>query len=95
MVLWSRASDRLFHSRSWDDSGFSVVYCLASGDTHLLESLSLDVLNLIQSSPQTAESLALSFSESVSAEDDDDILEFVELTLLKLSEVGLDVRHSL
>jgi len=95
LVLWSRASDGFFHSRSWDDSGFAVVYCPASGDTHLLESLSLDLLNLIPSLPQTAESLAVAFSPFVPADDHDDIREFVELTLLKFSEVGLVVSHSL
>ena len=89
MVLWYPVSDDSFHFRSWDDDGFAVVYIVDNGDTHLIESMALELLRLIQVSPRTAESMATSLADIFSSEEYDAILDSVNLTLFKLLDVGL------
>lgn len=91
MVLWSPVSEVHFQSQYWEDDGCAVVYVAANGNTHLVEPLALELLHLIQvtPSPSTAESLAVSLTEFIVAEEHDQILEYVEATLLKLLDVGL------
>ena len=88
-MLWSCVSEDSFCFRIWDKDEFAVVYIVANGDTHLVDLLALELLRLIQISPRTAESLALSLTEFNPGEEDDMALQSVEETLLRLLDVGL------
>ena len=55
-VIWRLApGQRLLH-RCWD--GECVIYNDLSGDTHLLDDFTFDLLRLLQAMPQTALALA-------------------------------------
>ena len=57
-VIWRLApGQRLLH-RCWD--GECVIYNDLSGDTHLLDEFTIELLRLLQAVPQTAPSLAVS-----------------------------------
>lgn len=89
-ALWwvPRAADFLL--RDWDADG--VLYDIASGDTHRLGALHLELLELLQQQPQAAErladSLAADLPEHLSPEMQRQLIEdaLAELVTLGLIE---------
>ena len=86
---WFPVSQAQFDIRSWDGEDHAVVYVVANGDTHLLDSLALELLRLIQVSPGSKERLADRFAELLPSEAYDTVLTYVEATLHRLLDVGL------
>ena len=78
----------LFHG--WEDEEFAVVYVPASGDTHMIELLALELLRLIQADPsRTSEQLAASLAVLLETELSVSLHESVDAALQKLADVGL------
>jgi len=49
--LWQSASAGELRFRSWGEDDLTVVYNTASGDTHLIDSSDVDILQRLQASP--------------------------------------------
>lgn len=85
---WSSLSNGALQFRIWDDE-LSVVYNVATGDTHLISSIDVELLQRLSKSPCTTETLAGElvglFSEAKHAV----VVEFLDATLLQLQTVGL------
>lgn len=74
---------------SWEDDDLAVAYDKVSGDTHLIESLAIKILQLIEKTPASAEAIAQELADRFSADDQEKIPEFISATLLQLRDVGL------
>ena len=74
---------REFHCADWPDG--SVIYDLASGDTHQLSPAAAHILNLIQATPHSLHTLAASDSSPP----DPDALSAVEAIVVALTDLGL------
>lgn len=81
--------------RMWADEEFAVVYSEMSGDTHLLDSFSLEVLNCLGMEPKTARKLEGELSSLIALEDQERLPSFVESSLLQLQSVDLVTATSL
>lgn len=93
--MWSLAFPETLSFRSWSDEDLSVVYNTLSGDTHLVESPGLEILQLLTESPRSAESLASALSSLFQDQEPDRLVQYIGATLLRLKEVGLitDTSH--
>lgn len=93
--MWSLAFPETLSFRSWSDEDLSVVYNTLSGDTHLVESPGLEILQLLTESPRSAESLASALSSLFQDQEPDRLVQYIDATLLRLKEVGLitDTSH--
>lgn len=89
MALWSTVSAERLTFVSWDDDDLAVAYDKVSGDTHLIESLAIIILQLIEKTPASAEAIAQELADRFSADDQEKIPEFISATLLQLRDVGL------
>lgn len=87
-ALWCvpRATD--FLCREWDADG--VLYDTASGDTHRLGALHLEVLAMLQSQAQSAEALLASLSADLPDHlDDPSRRALIDGALGELADLGL------
>lgn len=93
--MWSLAFPEKLCFRSWSDEDLSVVYNTLSGDTHLVESPGLEILQLLTESPHSAESLASALSGLFQDQEPYRLVQYIGATLLRLKEVGLitDTSH--
>lgn len=89
MALWSTVSAARLTFVSWDDDDLAVAYDKVSGDTHLIESLAIIILQLIEKTPASAEAIAQELADRFSADEQDKVPEFISATLLQLRNVGL------
>lgn len=74
---------REFHCADWPDG--SVIYDMASGDTHQLSPAAVHILNLIQATPCSLHTLATTDSTLP----DSDALLAVEAIVAALTDLGL------
>lgn len=93
MVSWQPAHSGKLCIRSWDDDDFNIVFDAISGDTHLLDDLSLRLLELINQHGLPTTTLADQVSDFFTGGSRSELLEFVEATLLQLQATGL-ITHS-
>jgi PqqD family protein of HPr-rel-A system len=87
-ALWwvPRAADFLL--RDWDADG--VLYDIASGDTHRLGALHLELLELLQQRPQAAEALATSLAADLPEHLAPEMQrQLIDDALAELAELGL------
>ena len=75
------------HWRSWEDE--FVVYNSASGDTHLLDQVSRDMLKVLESESPTLSELAGRLAESQEIEADAEFSSYLERLLATLEKLGL------
>lgn len=94
MDRWHPAHSGKLRVRSWDGEECSVVYDVISGDTHLLDDLSLELLALIDAQPGTTSELARQVGDFFADGCSDEQIEFVQATLLQLQSVGLVTRNT-
>ena len=66
-ALWQVAPGQQLASWGWDDE--FVVYNNLSGDTHLLDADSVELLALLQRAPATIETLAAQLTDGVAPDD--------------------------
>ncbi|APW38584.1 hypothetical protein RD110_16415 [Rhodoferax koreense] len=95
MSLWSRAGSGEHVYREWPDEDHAVVYDAASGSTHLVELLGMEVLQLLESSPRTPAEIAEVLAARFDEQDGPAIVEYIKTTLLQLQDAGLVVSKSL
>ena len=76
-----------FHFRSWGEE--NVAYDLLSGETHLLEPLSAELLRRLESGPNTSDELAAALAADFDFAPEDDVPALTATTLAKLRELGM------
>jgi PqqD family protein of HPr-rel-A system len=74
--------------RNWDDDEH-VVFCDASGDTHLVNDVTAEVLRQLERSERDFSDLVLRVAESFGAEPDERFETSVARLLVYLDQVGL------
>lgn len=77
-MSWSVPHQAILSIVEWDDTG--IVYYSLSGQTHLLNDLACQVLQLLQRSSETISSLVVKLCDIYEVEDEDDL----KLQILKL-----------
>ena len=93
-MVWSLTAPGKLCFRSWEDEDLTVVYNTASGDTHLIESPGIEILQLLQTSPHTVEGLTGALQANMPESEPFDITPYVTHTLHQLMLIGL-VRETL
>ncbi|CAN5867208.1 hypothetical protein BH11PSE12_BH11PSE12_06700 [soil metagenome] len=95
---WSLTSRGRLHFRSWDDDDISVVYNELSGDTHLVDALGVDLLQLLSHCAYSIDVMVLKLAEVYAVNDEiaDDVdadrttlKAYIVATLLQLQDAGL------
>ena len=66
-----------------------MIYCLASGETHLLDSLAPELLACLREQPQSATSLAEKLAHTFDPADWGELSAFIDSLLLQLQDIGL------
>ena len=74
--------------RSWDDDEY-VVYSAASGDTHLINEVTAEVLRQLERSELELSDLIRNVAEALGANPDRRIENYVGQLLVHLDEIGL------
>ena len=100
---WSLTSRGRLHFRSWGDDDISVVYNELSGDTHLVDALGVDLLQLLSHCACSIDVMVLKLAEVYALNDEiADVVDadeadadhatlkaFIAATLLQLQDAGL------
>lgn len=94
MDRWHPTHSGKLRIRSWDGEESSVVFDVISGDTHLLDDLSLELVGLIDAQPATTSELAHKVADHFADGYNDEQIEFVQASLLQLQSVGLVARNT-
>ena len=89
MSGWEVLSQKNIKIRSWSDEGGVVVYNGFSGDTHLVSSLSGEVLRLLMMQPRTSKMLFHDLSDVFEGHDGDHALDIIESVLSELKNIHL------
>jgi PqqD family protein of HPr-rel-A system len=87
--LWSLVSPEWIRFRSWADDDSSVVYNALTGDTHLVDALGFELLQLLTVAPYTHEALLLKLGELFCDDDKTMLNDYIGTTLLQLHNAGL------
>ena len=66
-----------------------MIYSLASGETHLLDSLAPEILSCLREQPQSATSLAERLAYNFDPADWGELSAFIDALLLQLRDIGL------
>ena len=74
--------------RSWDDDEY-VVYSSVSGDTHLINEVTAEVLRQLERSELAFSDLAHNVAKTLGAEPDEQIETHVARLLVYLDQIGL------
>ena len=85
---WSVTSQGSFLWENWDEDEF-VVYSTASGDTHLINGVTAEVLRQLERRDLEFSQLVLNLAESFGAELDQQTESYVARLLVHLDEIGL------
>jgi PqqD family protein of HPr-rel-A system len=90
MILHSSwLEGRWFDFKEWEADD-TVVYDTASGDTHVVDAVSIELLNLLRQNPGlSTESLVADLRKVFDAELDAEIAARVECGLARLQRIGL------
>lgn len=84
---WQRNPATRFASRAWADE--AVVYDALTGDTHLLEPLSTELLRRLEAGPKTSDELAAALAADFEFAPEDDVPALTAGALAKLRELGM------
>ena len=90
-VLWRAIPVFKLHWRCWD--GEYIVFNSGSGDTHLFDKDSAEVLQVLEQSPFTEQQLIKKFFSSPSIEPDEEELHYLKKLLMNLHQLGLIEKH--
>lgn len=88
-MVWSLLAPGKLCFRSWDEEGLAVVYNTASGDTHLIESPGMEILQLLQSSPDCVDGLTHTLQAMLPVGEPCCSAQYVSETLQQLMAIGL------
>jgi PqqD family protein of HPr-rel-A system len=92
-VLWRVVPAFELHWRCWDDE--YIVFNSGSGDTHLFDKDSAEVLQLLEQSPFTEQQLINKIFSSPPGESDEEELQYLKQLLINLHQLGLiEIYHS-
>ena len=86
-MLWQIICDGALQFRSWN--GEFVVYHALSGDTHILEEASMQLLLELQQKPSDVLSLARQLAGKWQCELDDDLVQEIEMALTDMHALSL------
>ncbi len=86
-MLWSVPEQAVLSIQHWDDT--AVVYFSLSGETHLLNGLACDVLQLLQISPQTMPDLMNKLCIIFDVEDKNDLQIQIQRLIGEFEILGL------
>jgi PqqD family protein of HPr-rel-A system len=89
---WRRVSDTQLIRRAWDDE--VVVYHPESGDTHLLNPAAVEMLQVLEQGPASAQALSEHVATRFDVPLDEKLRDQVEETLSGLGRVGLVAKIS-
>lgn len=92
MTRWSVGHSGNLRIRNWDNEELHVVFDVTSGDTHLLDDLSLQLLHLISAQASTTSTLTDAVADHFAEGERREMEEFVDATLLHLQDSGLASR---
>jgi len=87
--FWSSLSNGVLQFCGWDDDELSVVYNIVTGDTHLISSIDVELLQRLSKSSCTTGALAGELAGLFSEAEHAVVVEFLDATLLRLQTVGL------
>ena len=76
-----------FVTRIWSDE--AIAYNSLTGDTHLLEPLSTELLRRLDSGPKTSDELAAALAADFDFAPEDDVPTLTANALAKLRELGM------
>jgi PqqD family protein of HPr-rel-A system len=85
-VKFEAATHRVV-TRGWFNE--SVAYDIRTGDTHLLEPLSTELLRRLEAGPKTSDELAAALAADFDFAPDDDVPALTAGALAKLCELGM------
>ena len=85
---WVISSEAPLLWRSWDDDEH-VVYCSASGDTHLINEVTAEVLRQLERSEMGFSDLVLRVTKTLGTEPDEQAETQVARLLVYLDQIGL------
>lgn len=89
MSLWAVREEALGCLRCWEDEASAVFYSVRSGDTHLVDSLALEVHDLLMARPMTESELLDALSDVIEPGRDAEAAQELRGYLLRLQEFGL------
>lgn len=89
MIVWSPNEISRFRIKDFGDDG-AVVYDIASGDTHAVDALAMELLQmLLERAPRTAESISADLARLLEGETEADVVDAVDRGLAQLQRLGL------
>ena len=89
MTLWSACPEGRFRFKEWDDDD-AVAYDLLGGDTHVVDTLAMELLDLLRQRPaQTVPNLVAELREVFAGAPDAEIALRIEVGLSRLQVIGL------
>ena len=74
---------------AWNTEECDVVYNAQSGDTHLLDRVAVELLQLIMVSPRSTEQLVVAIGDLLVPEDRGHVRDVVDAVLFSLQYIGL------
>lgn len=92
--LWRLSHPDQFIFHTWEDDELVVAYNTFSGDTHLLEGLGYEILQLLALANSTSKLLASELVEFFPDVELAHIQELIDTTLQQLHDVGFIVESS-
>lgn len=82
------------HFGEWDDDEFGVLYNATSGDTHLVQSLAIEILQMMQGGVTTTQALSMALGRAFPDVPAASIEENVLAALYQLQRAGIVASHS-
>lgn len=91
MIAWSPNHIGRFRIKDYGDDG-AVVYDTASGDTHAVDALAMELLQmLLDRAPRSANSISADLAGLLEGETEADVVDAVDRGLAQLQRLGLVV----
>jgi len=88
-MRWSACPEGRFRFKEWDDDD-TVVYDLLGGDTHVVDTLAMELLDLLRQRPaQSVQDLVADLREVFAGAPDAEIALRIEVGLSRLQVIGL------
>ena len=87
MQRWTVPLKAGLSMKVWD--GYAVVFCALSGQTHMLNGLACEVLQLLEEAPATSASLVSSIVENFIVDDKVSLESQISTLLLEFDGLGL------
>ena len=94
LSLWCLSHPDKFIFRTWEDDEFVVAYNTSSGDTHLLDGLGYEILQLLTLENSSPKMLAYALAELFLDVDSVQIQELILMALRQLCDAGFIVEST-